>query len=404
MKKLMVIAGGEWQVPIIRKSKDMGLNVLNVNPHQDSPGFKYADEIAIADVLDFEKNFKIAQKYKPDAIITDQSDIAVPTVAKLCDLLNLTGITEEKANLFTNKYLMRVFCKENNFPTPKFFLCETIDEILKNTVNLGYPFVLKPINNQSSRGVNIIYNDSELAIKFNDTKAHSNGLPILMEEFIDGKEFTVEGYKFSDTHVSLAISEKEYFKENISIAQRLTYKNENDYFDYAELKKINNLIVNKMGLPFGITHAEYKFYKGQFYLIEIGARGGGTKISSHIVPEVSGVDVNELLIKSALGEKIESKTISNRTSRSSVVVLEFLEFPKGLVKSIEGNLDVFKLPEVVDFKLNFDVGDVIKSPKDDRSRNGYVIIKVKDFVEYSKISREIKALVKVIYETETREI
>ena len=58
------------------------------------------------------------------------------------------------------------------------------------------------------------------------------------------------------------------------------------------VRRYNKEMVCKMGLPFGLTHAEYKYMNGEFYLIEIGARGGGTKISSDIVPYMSGVDSN----------------------------------------------------------------------------------------------------------------
>ena len=77
---------------------------------------------------------------------------------------------------------------------------------------------------------------------------------------------------------------------------------DNDKFDYDLLRKVNDEYVNKTGLPFGLTHAEYKYEDGKYYLIEIGARGGGNLIGSHIVPLISGVDNYTYLIEKTLGK------------------------------------------------------------------------------------------------------
>ncbi|GIP19107.1 hypothetical protein J40TS1_47490 [Paenibacillus montaniterrae] len=395
-QKIMIVAGGEWQVPIIKKAKQLGLRVMNTNLYQDSPGFQYADESAVADVLDYKTNLQIAEAYKPNAIITDQSDIAVKTVARLCERLKLKGITEKIADLFTNKYLMRMFCKEHGFDIPRFELCCSLQEAETASEKIGYPLVMKPLRNQSSRGVFVVYNKAELFQKFNLTLQFSESGEVLVEEFIDGKEFTVEGFMFSDRHISLAVSAKDYLKDNIAIATRLVYSHENFDFNYDCLKIQNNNLVETMKLPFGITHAEYKYKEGRFYLIEIAARGGGTKISSDIVPLVSGVDVNELLIRSALGEEIKSGDIS--LMQKSVAILDFFILPTGRVKSIIGAEEITMIPGVVDFKLNFKAGDTISTPNDDRSRVGYYIAHASYKESLLSLAEYIKLKLKVIYD------
>ena len=76
MSTIMVIAGGDWQIELIKKAKSMGHYVICSNLYKDSKGFKYADLGEVADVLDKQKNLEIAKKHSPDAVISDQSDIA----------------------------------------------------------------------------------------------------------------------------------------------------------------------------------------------------------------------------------------------------------------------------------------------------------------------------------------
>ena len=71
MAKVMVIAGGDWQVPLIKRLKEMGHAVICSNLYENSPGFVYADECYVADVLDRGYNLEIAKKCKPDLILTD---------------------------------------------------------------------------------------------------------------------------------------------------------------------------------------------------------------------------------------------------------------------------------------------------------------------------------------------
>ena len=85
--------------------------------HRD---FAYADYSELADALDKEKNLSIAEKYDICAVMSDQSDIAIPTVAYIADKLGLPGIGIEKAKLFSNKVLMREFLKSHNLIYPKF--------------------------------------------------------------------------------------------------------------------------------------------------------------------------------------------------------------------------------------------------------------------------------------------
>ena len=130
MAKIMVVAGGDWQIELIKKAKSMGHYIICSNLYEDSPAFKYSDACEVANVLDKEKNLEIARKYNPDAVISDQSDIAVPTVAYLNEKLGLRGIGTELADLFTDKSKQRQFCKERGILIPDFKLCHTAEEAI----------------------------------------------------------------------------------------------------------------------------------------------------------------------------------------------------------------------------------------------------------------------------------
>jgi len=392
MAKIMVVAGGTWQCPIVRLAKSKGHYVICSNLYEDSPAFQYADAGVVADVLDKEKNLEIARQYRPDAVLTEQSDIAIPTVAYIAETLGLKGIGTETAARFTNKYLMREFLKDSSFALPGYRLCRSAQEAKDFLKEIGTG-IIKPLDSQSSRGVHIVRSEEEIDRNFEDCIRYSNAQKaILLEEYIEGTEFTVDGLKTSGEYYVTAISEKEHFAYNPSVANRLMFSNENPKYDYELLRRVNTDMVHAMKLPFGLTHAEYKYRDGNFYLIEIAARGGGTKISSDIVPLISGINSNEVLINMLTGgpETVE------RREHYDYAVLGFLDFKPGLVTEIRGLEEAAALPGVHDFSLEVKVGDRLEQAQDDRSRCGYYIIYADTAAELEQREKALRSAIKVI--------
>lgn len=399
MSKIMVIAGGNWQIDLIKKAKQMGHKVICTNLYEDSPAFPYCDICEVANVLDKEKNLEIAKKYMPDVVISDQSDIAVPTVAYLNEQLGLRGIGVDKANKFTDKTMMRQMCKDAGLPVPDFKVCRTIDDA-KEMLEKYHKIIIKPIDSQSSRGVSTITNYDELKEKFVDAMSYSNRRKeILAEEYIGGAEFTIDGLVVNGIHYPLCISIKEMYKDNTNVSKVQTYTYSHPIYDYDLLRKTNKALIESVGLPFGLTHAEYKFYKGEYYLIEVGARGGGSNLSSKIVPFMSGVDNYEYLLKQALGQTVDDEIIKNHIlPQDKAVVMRFFDFGEGVVKEVHGEEYLANHKKMIDYKYNIKPGDVLESPKYGGLRPGHFIVGGETLEEAQKLTEDILENVYVEFE------
>lgn len=398
MKRVMVIAGGTWQVPLIKRIKSLGYEVVNSNLYEDSIGFQYSDFSAVSDVRDKDRNLKIARQYKVDAVLTDQSDIAVPTVAYVAEQTGCNTIGSSMAELFTNKYAMREFCQKEGFAVPEYKLCRNKEEAKEFFESLGSKMIIKPLDSQSSRGVFTIQKIEDLDNTFEEAQQYSsNGQYVLAERYVEGTEFTIDGIMENNKHHSLAISEKSHFEYNLNIASRLFFSYENEKFDYDKLRAINDSLVERTGLKFGLTHAEYKYENGKFYLIEMAARGGGTKISSDIVPYVSGIDNYAVLIKNALGDKSDTDFSSISKYKQRCAVLEFLDIESNgkKIKKITGVDEILQLEEIRDFGLDFSEGDIVAKAQDDRSRAGYFIVCAENREAAIRTSEKVKQLLKI---------
>ena len=159
-------------------------------------------------------------------------------------------------------------------------MCRNAEEAKQFFEQMNMPVILKPLDSCSSRGVFTVFQKEDIDRFFPQSLAFSKvEKAVLAEQYIRGTEFTVDGIKTPAKHYSLAISEKKHFAHNTNIACELYFSHKSSRFDYERLARQNDALVEMSPLSWGLTHAEYKFEDGQFYLIEIGARGGGNLIS-----------------------------------------------------------------------------------------------------------------------------
>lgn len=400
VKLIMVVGGSYWQIPIVKKIRQMGYQSLVVNLYKDSPAFEFADYSEIADILDKNKCLTIARKYNIDAVLSDQTDIAMPTIAYIAEQLHLPSLGSNSAALYTNKVLMRDFSKTNNLSYPEYAKCYSSKDAECFFDELNHPMIIKPLDSNSSRGVFKIGSREELYNKFEESMSYSKvEKAILAERYINGTEFTVDGLKCGEKHFSLAISEKKHYAHNTNIAYELFFSNYNESVDYDELRIENNRFVELSDLPDGcLTHAEYKYEDGKFYLIEIGARGCGNLVSSDVVPLMSGVDNYKYLINASLGIS-NNRVIKNESLKDLCSVLFFFNTPGngGFVKEVEGLNFLENSRNVIAFQLNFKVGDKIEKPLNDAARIGFYIAKADSKHELIDIMNQISTCFKILY-------
>jgi biotin carboxylase len=365
-----ILGGGEWQVPTIKLAKATGYRVLCTDFYAERPGYAFADAHVVVDVADMGATLEVAEHAGIDGIICDTTDIGVPTMAYIADRLDLPGIGYETALNFTNKFRMRDVTRAAGVPNPPFQLVRTRAELIAASADLGFPLVVKPVANQSSRGVHVIHDPGGLDPAFEDAIRYARNKELIAEGFLDGTEVTVEGYCLDGEPLVAGISDKDHFAHRPEVANRITYPADLAPDIMARIREVNSAVVKALGLRTGVTHAEYMVVDGEAYLVEIAARGGGSRIHSHIAPYLAGVRIPELYLDYVMG--------GTPTARPDGVAraanLAFFAFPPGRVTGIDGVAEAAAFPGVEELRLEFSVGDQLAPPDDDRSRPGFVVV------------------------------
>ena len=398
---ILVLPGTKWSEGLCKRIKERGEELLLISPEERPYCKKYADVFFRSDIFAVDAIENFCKDKQVKAVISDECDIAMPVVAELGKRLGVKTLSKNMAALFTNKFLMREFSKKYGFNYPEYKLCRSIEEAKVFLIENEKSIIIKPIDGNASHGVFRINTLSELESHFDESVAFSRTeKAVLAERYVEGKEFTVDGIKTPNRHYTLAISEKKHFAHNRNIAYELFFTHYNNNYDYDKLRKVNDLFVDKSGLEYGFTHAEYKYEDGDFYLIEIAARGGGNQISSIITQFMSGYETYDFLIESALGVSEEKDFRIRDSFRNRASVLHFFHVPNGggKVLNIIGEDYLKNTPEVLDYGLNFKIGDEIHDATNDSVRIGYYIAGAETKESLEELMQDVNKYFNIIVE------
>ena len=392
MKKIMILGASILQLPAIKKAKEMGLDVIAVDMDPDAVGFKEEGITKLQiSTIDTPRIVEAARAYQIDGIMTLASDMPMQAVATVCEELGLIGITPQTALNATNKAEMRMCFKAHDVPIPEFYIVSELDEFMEATKHFTTKFIIKPADNSGNRGVKLITDiaDEKVLIQaFNYSKKYSRDGRVLLEEYMEGDEFSVETMSVDGVCHVIQVTDKltsgaPYFVE-MGHTQPSMFA-EDIKMRIAEVAKagikaiipsasapINVVLVKILSrasaVGHGPSHTEIKLTSTGPKIVEIGARLGGDCITTHLVPLSTGINMVEANIRIALGEYTDLKSRFNRGA-----AIRFIQSSVGVIKSIKGIDAVKKDSNVIEFVLLKRVGDKISEIRNSLDRIGYVI-------------------------------
>ena len=288
-KKLVVIGANDFQNQLIIKAKECG-----------DIGEKTADCFYPISIVEKEQILEKCKEIRPDGIISIASDLASVTVNYVAEKLNLTGNGMESSMLSTNKYLMRKAFEKNGDPSPKNYRSDEISEEVIEQLN--FPLIVKPVDRSGSRGITKIDKKEELSAAVKLAEELSFDKKAMIEEFVEGEEFSVEYISYRGKHTFLALTKKfttgaPHFIETGHVEPASVPKE-----ILEEVQKVVEHALDTLLIQNGATHSEIKIAAdGTIKIIEIGGRMGGDCIGSDLVQISTGYDFVNMVIDVACG-------------------------------------------------------------------------------------------------------
>lgn len=316
---------------------------------------------------------RVAREEKIDGVIHPCSEVSMNVMGRLNEELGLSGITKEQAICATNKHLMREAFEKGNAPSPKSILTKSTEDAWEQFMAFDGDGILKPSRNSGSRGIAKVEKGIEskesFVEKYEVALNESRDKSVLIEQFIEGPEFSIEIIVWNGEVNVLTVTDKKTTEAPHFV--ELGHNQPSCFSDaeVAELKTAAVAGVKALGVDNCACHAEAKLQNGKVYLMEIGARLGGDFISTELVHLSTGIDMVAAAINCALNI---APCLEPTEEKHGVCVRYFCPKPGKLVSI--SNTEILNDPRVFLWELYHKEGDMIPEVTSSLCRSGHVIV------------------------------
>lgn len=367
-KKILFIHPGWEQKPLLEACFHSE-HIVYATGVEKLEGYSFAGFLK-SEVTDFGPILEFAISVSPDAVISDQCDYSHFAQSFLSQVLKLPGPSLKAAQLSFNKALQRQRLQDFSVQVPEFALCYFLSEVEQFGMTFGFPIVLKPVDNRGSIGVSIIDCADDIENAYYSAIKNSPSRSCIVERFIVGQEYSVDGAFLDGTHHVLAIGKKKHLSPQVPVAVEICYENIDESEIFVSIVNFVSSAIGALGYEYGLTHTEIICDQdGKLWVVESANRGGGCLTSEVLVPAVSGVDVNMFLVNQALG----LRTSLPKHPVKAQVCLKFFTLPPGIITELGGWEEVISQKQVLYARLSFTTGDEIHQVTNDGNRHGFLI-------------------------------
>lgn len=366
MKKLVIIGANDFQNQLILKAKSLGYETHVFAWEDGAVGKDTADFFYPISIIEKDKILEQCKGIKPDGVCSIASDLASITVNYVAEKLGLPCNQTKFTNIQTNKYAMRQALMDAGLPCPKFVLADENFDLAKLS-GFKFPIIVKPTDRSGSRNIMKLESTDGVMKAVEEACATSFEHKAIIEEYLDGDEYSMETISYCGEHHYLATTKK--FTTGAPHFIETGHCQPSGLSEEVLTKAKNNIMkaLTALHIENSAGHSEFKVDKnGNINIIEIGARMGGDCIGSDLVYLSTGNDFMKMVIDVATGNKPN--------------VLEYPENNNVTIKFIftESDIDEMnklkeKHPEIIyrisDLEIE-NLGNIV----DSSSRVGYYIL------------------------------
>lgn len=309
---------------------------------------------------------RLAERHQVKGVVT-WADRDVELVARIGQALNLPAPTPEAAHLARNKYAMKQALAHLPGVVPRHAKVRTIEELDQAVAEIGLPAVLKPTSASGSKGIFELRSPADLRPALEQLQSMARpdldpifrfyGAEFILEEFLDGPEFSVEGWVCNGEVFVAGITDK-LTTDPFHLEYRHIHPSIQPEAVQQEITARTALVVSTLGLNHCAFHLECKYTSRGFRLVEVAARIGGDYITSHLIPLSTGIDFYSEVIRVITGQ--QPRVEPRRTAYAGVRFL--LAESDGKLQGLQGVEAMLGLPAVEHLFMEMAPGATIGLP------------------------------------------
>lgn len=369
-KKILVFGAGHNQTLLIQACKDLGYHTIVTDPNHDAPGKVLADQFVVLPPKDFEAHCQLIEQEKVQGIVTCQMENPLSLMARLAERYHFLFPTEKVIQKARNKYLMKQAFLQEGVPCAKGMILENLQDLEQlDFAQWHFPLIIKPVDSYSSRGVYRVNSVVELKDRYVEALRYSSTGQVLVEEFLEGPEVSVEAVTYqAKTHI-IQITDKVITPYPNTVELAHFQPSQLSAADLTKMGEVVQAAIKALGIDFTGSHAELKLTPQGPKMIEIGARLGGDYISSYLTTLSTGVDMNRAIAQIAMGEEPDVSP-----TRQQYSGIQYINWPAGRKVTAVANLEPFlQNPKVAFANIMVAPGDILPAITESTNRHAFFI-------------------------------
>jgi biotin carboxylase len=368
-KPCVILLGAE--ITSVRAAQEEGFSVLLIQQKKnlDISAIELADETIVADYEQSEKIFPLLRcitMQRPVAGVWSFTEYGLLPAALYAQALGVNGQSVQSVHITRNKYAMREKLKEIGISPVKYALCYNVEQAIQFCSQIGYPALFKAVDGFHKLGVQLVCSEEDVRVYFPAVQKDINNQMILVEEYLEGPELSVEGLVIDNIPYIVTLTDKEYIAPTFNeVAHSVPSRLPTTVQD--EVKSITSAFITAIGYQMGIFHFEFRLTSSGPRLIEGHTRPGGDRVWD-LIRMAFGLDIYRAFFQVLSGQRQRLDVSPN----GGGAIRFFLPQP-GYVKSINNVQEASIIPGIVELNVNVKPGDVTPIPKTNYDRSGYVI-------------------------------
>lgn len=310
-KKLMILGGSRYILPIIEKAHGLGVYVITCDYLPDNIAHKYSDEYCNISILDKDKVLNKARELEIDGIMSFACDPGVVTAAYVAEKMGLPSVgSYESVSILQDKGLFRKFLQDNGFNVPNAKRYDDAKAPLNDIDYYNWPVIVKPTDSAGSKGVVKVEDPERLEEAISIALKASHNGAFIIEDFLQQKGYSSDSDCFSiDGNMEFYSFDSQYFDsaaENPYTPAAYSWPSSMDEESIKLLKDELQRLVKLLDLKTSVYNVETReCINGKPYIMEFSPRGGGNRLSE-MIRIGTGVDLLEGAVKAALGMKVDT--------------------------------------------------------------------------------------------------
>lgn len=308
MKKLMLLGGLRYLLPVIDAAHKMGIYVITADYLPDNIAHKYSDEYVNVSIIDKEAVLKVAREKQIDGIMSFAVDPGVVTASYVQQEMGLPSFGPyESVVILQNKDKFRAFLAKNGFNVPWSFGFSSVEEAWNSRNKFSYPLIVKPTDSAGSKGCSRVDGENELQKALDYAMEHSIGKHIIVEEFIEkrGCSSDTDCYAQDGRLKFVSFSAQRFDEKAINpytpsaFSWPSTFSAEEERYLTDEMQRLITLLNMKTA----VFNVETRIgVNGKPYIMELTPRGGGNRLCE-MLRYATGVDMITAITKAMVGEE-----------------------------------------------------------------------------------------------------